>query len=136
MTRVPWPAPPLSARMRPPWASTSPLQMDRPRPIPPVTGSPSPSPSPVPAYLLNHADRRGLDQRLQVGARPPLVAVRAGVDDGRSSLRCEQQQHLLVLVRELPAIFLPAEEETAGLGAGSPDAVHPPPAGEWPPAAL
>ena len=53
----------------------------------------------------DHADRRGLDQRLQVRARPPLVAVCAGVDDGRRRLRCEQQQDLLVLVRELPAIL-------------------------------
>ena len=32
VNRVPRPGPPLSARMRPPCASTSPLQMARPRP--------------------------------------------------------------------------------------------------------
>ena len=31
--RAPRPTPPLSARMRPPWASTRPLQMARPSPL-------------------------------------------------------------------------------------------------------
>ena len=30
VNRLPWPGPPLAARMRPPWASTSPLLMARP----------------------------------------------------------------------------------------------------------
>ena len=49
--RAPRPAPSLSARMRPPCASTSPLQITSPRPVP-ATGR-LPAPSAAPAYLRN-----------------------------------------------------------------------------------
>ena len=38
VNRAPRPGPSLSARMRPPWASTIPLQMARPRPVSPRPG--------------------------------------------------------------------------------------------------
>ena len=57
------------------------------------------------------ADRRGLDQRLQVGAGAPLVAVRACIGDGDGRLGGEQHQHLLVLVGECLFALLPAREE-------------------------
>ena len=47
--RAPRPTPPLSARMRPPWASTRPLQMASPSPPPPMP----PSWSPAAVYLRN-----------------------------------------------------------------------------------
>ena len=59
------------------------------------------------------ADRRGVDQGLEVGAGPLLVAVRAGVGDGHRRLRREQGQDLLVLAGELPPAFLPGEVEVA-----------------------
>ena len=63
----------------------------------------------------HHPDRRGVDQGLQVGPRPLLVAVRAGVGDRRRRLRGEQHQNLLVLARErLPARLL-AEKEVADM---------------------
>ena len=53
------------------------------------------------------ADRRGLDQGFQAGAGALLGAVGARIGDRRRSLRAEQHQHLLVLVREpLPALLL------------------------------
>ena len=52
VTVVPRPAPALSARMRPPCASTSPLQMASPRPWP--AGAPS---SPAPACMLTMLGR-------------------------------------------------------------------------------
>ena len=60
-------------------------------------------------------DRRGLDQGLEGGARPLLVAMGAGVGDGRGRLRGEQHEHLLVLGGELGAVLLLAEEEVADL---------------------
>ena len=63
------------------------------------------------------ADRRGLDQRLEVGPRAPLVAVRPRVGDGDRGLSREQHQQLLVLVGELLAALLPGEEEGAYIGA-------------------
>ena len=63
------------------------------------------------------ADRRGLDQGLDVGAGALLGPVGAGVDDGGCRLRREQQQHLLVLVSELGLALLVAEEEVADMGA-------------------
>ena len=59
----------------------------------------------------HHPDRRGLDERFQVGPRAALVAVRARIGDGDGGLGCEQHQHLLVLVGELFPARLLAEEE-------------------------
>ena len=53
------------------------------------------------------ADRRGLDQRLEVGPRPLLGAVGARIGDRGRGLRGEEHQDLLVLVGEgLPALLL------------------------------
>ena len=66
------------------------------------------------SHIEHHdADRRSLDQRLEVGPRAPLVAVDAGVDDCRRRLAGEQHQHLLVLVGELGRCLLLGEEKTA-----------------------
>ena len=59
------------------------------------------------------AHRRGVDQGLQIGPRPLLVSVLAGVGDRRRRLRGEQDQDLLVLARELRPALLPVEEEAA-----------------------
>ena len=59
------------------------------------------------------ADRRGLDERREVGPRPLDVAVRARVRDRRRRLRGEQHQDLLVLTRERLAVLLVAEKEVA-----------------------
>ena len=67
------------------------------------------------------ADRRGLDQRLEVGPRALLAAVGARVGDGGGRLRGEQQQHLLVLGGELRPRLLLAEEEVADLHAAMAD---------------
>ena len=56
VTSVPWPGPPLAARMRPPWASTSPLQIARPRPAAP--SAPSRSPPDRPVCLRNRCGSR------------------------------------------------------------------------------
>ena len=63
-----------------------------------------------------HADRRGLDQRLEIGPRAALVSVGARIGDRQGGLRGEQGQHLLVLVRERLAVRLVGEEEAADLG--------------------
>ena len=60
-----------------------------------------------------HADRRGLDERLEVGPRPLDVAVRARVRDRRRRLRGEQHQDLLVLIGEPLPVLLVAQEEMA-----------------------
>ena len=61
----------------------------------------------APRIEHHDADRGGLDQRLEVGPRALLGAVRAGVGDRARRLRGEQPQHLLVLVGErLPALLL------------------------------
>ena len=59
------------------------------------------------------ADRRGLDQCLEVGPRPLHVAVRPGVRDRRRRLRSEEHQDLLVLGGERLPVLLVAEEEVA-----------------------
>ena len=66
-----------------------------------------------PGVVDHDAHRRGLDQGLQVGPGPPLVAVRARVGDRRRRLRREQDEDLLVLGRELLLAFLVAQEEVA-----------------------
>ena len=68
---------------------------------------------PVPASKHRHADRRGLDERLEVGPRPLEIAVRARVRDRRRRLRREKHQDLLVLARERLAVLLVAEKEVA-----------------------
>ena len=60
-----------------------------------------------------HADRRGLDQGLEVGPRPLHLAVRARVGDRRRRLRAEQHQDLLVLARERLRVVLVGQEEAA-----------------------
>ena len=69
MNRAPWPIPQLSARMRPPCASTSPLQMMSPR-LMPAAARPPPSAC---AYLRNRCGSRS--GRRQA---PALVADRDG----------------------------------------------------------
>ena len=63
----------------------------------------------------HHPDRRGVDQGLQVGPGPLLVAVRAGVGDRRRRLRGEQHQDLPILLRELLPTLLLAEKEVADM---------------------
>ena len=63
------------------------------------------------------ADRRGLDQRLEVGARPLLVAVGARIGDRGRGLGGEQHQHLFVFFGELLAARLLRQEEVADVHA-------------------
>ena len=69
--------------------------------------------------MAHHAEELGSQplQRLQAGASPLLLAMGAGVGDGRRRLRREQQQHVLVLVRELSSAPLAGEEEAADVRA-------------------
>ena len=60
-------------------------------------------------------DRRGVDQRLEVGAGAPLVTVGARMGNRRGRLRGEQQQDLLVPVREGRPAFLLHEVEIADM---------------------
>ena len=60
-----------------------------------------------------HAERRGLDQGLQVRPCTLHVAVRARVCDRSRGLRGEQHHDLLVLVRERLVVLLVTEEEVA-----------------------
>ena len=66
-----------------------------------------------PGVEHHDANRRGIDQRLEVGAGALLVPVGAGVHDGRRRLRCEQQQDFFVLVREVQPALLLGQEESA-----------------------
>ena len=70
-----------------------------------------------PGIEHQHADRRGLDQGLQVGARLPLGPVGVRVGDRRRGLRGEQQKDLLVLARERRRAFLSEEVEVADMHA-------------------
>ena len=74
----------------------------------------------APAVEDGDAYRARLDQGLEVGPGPPLVAVRAGVGDGRRRLRGEQDQDLLVGARELRPALLLAEEEVADVDVAVP----------------
>ena len=65
----------------------------------------------------HHAHRRGVDQGFQVGPRPPLGLVRAGVGDGCRRLRREQHQDLFVLTGELRSALLLGEKEGADVHA-------------------
>ena len=65
----------------------------------------------------DHADRGGLDQRLEVGAGALLGAVGARVGDRGRRLRGEQHQDLLVLVGERRAALLLDEIEVADMEA-------------------
>ena len=62
------------------------------------------------------AHRRGLDQRLQVGPRTALVAVRARAGDRGRRLGGEQDEHFLVGAAELLASLLLGEKENADVG--------------------
>ena len=73
-----WPGPPLSAWMRSPCASTSPLQMTSPRPAPPFACRP-PRPA-TPAYLRNRWGSRS-------GATPRGHGCDSGHSDGSSGVR-------------------------------------------------
>ena len=62
--RAPKPMPPLSARMRPPWASTRPLQIARPSPLP---RPPFRSPAVVYLRISEQSEiRQGIVQALPV----------------------------------------------------------------------
>ena len=61
------------------------------------------------------ADRRGLDQRLEVGPRPLLGAVGARIGDRGRGLRGEQHQDLLVLVGERLVALLLGQIEVADM---------------------
>ena len=61
----------------------------------------------------DHSDRRGLEQSLHVGPRPPFVPVRACMGDRGGRLRREEHQHLLVVAGELEAVPLLAQKEDA-----------------------
>ena len=63
------------------------------------------------------ADRRGLDQRLEVGAGPLLGAVGARIGDRGRGLRGEQHQDLLVLVGERLVALLLGQIEVADMDA-------------------
>ena len=63
------------------------------------------------------AHRGGVDQGLQVGPRPLLGPVPAGVGDRRPGLGREQRQDLLVLAGELLPAFLVGQIEVAHLPA-------------------
>ena len=65
----------------------------------------------------HHADRRGLDQRLEVGAGALLVAVGAGVGDGGGRLGGEHQQHRLVRDAERLPVGLLHQVEVADMDA-------------------
>ena len=69
----------------------------------------------APGIEHHDADRRGLDQRLEVGAGALLVAVRARVGDRGRRLRGEQHQHLLILGGELRRPLLLGKEEVADM---------------------
>ena len=70
-----------------------------------------------PAVEHDDADRRGLDQRLEVGARAPLGAVGPRVGDRGRGLRGEQHQDLLVLVGERRPARLLDQIEVADMDA-------------------
>ena len=70
-----------------------------------------------PAVEHDDADRRGLDQRLEVGAGAPLGAVGPRVGDGGRGLRGEQHQDLLVLVGERRPARLLDQIEVADMDA-------------------
>ena len=61
----------------------------------------------------HHADRGGVDQRLEVGARAALVAEGAGVGDGDRGLRGEQHEQFLVVRREAGGAGLLGQPEAA-----------------------
>ncbi|MCY4634340.1 MAG: hypothetical protein OXG04_07530, partial [Acidobacteria bacterium] len=60
-----------------------------------------------------HADRGGVDQGFEVGARAALVAEGAGVGDGNRGLRGEQHEQFLVARREAGAAGLLGQREAA-----------------------
>ena len=64
-----------------------------------------------------HADRRGLDQGLEMGTH----ALRAEVGNGRLSLRGDQQQEPLVLAGELGPVCLLREKEVGEVRAALTD---------------
>ena len=69
--------------------------------------------APVRASKTDHAHRRGVDQRLQVGPGLPLLPVGAGVGDDQRRLGGEHHQGLLVFLAELLPVLLVAHEDVA-----------------------
>ena len=96
MNRAPRPSPALVARMRPPWASTSPLQMARPRPRP---GGRAPRVTCACGMLAEQARepvRRdaaaaGRKRRSRHGCRRARAATWMGVDSGACRAALERQ---------------------------------------------
>ena len=99
--RAPRPTPPLSARMRPPWASTRPLQMARPSPLPRP-----PARSPAVVYLRN-----SWPSWSGAMSRPSSATETATSSPSRSAA---------IRLRQICA----AREVTIIRGAVSPDHVH------------
>ena len=85
VNRAPWPAPPLSARMRPPWASTSPLQMASPGRFPKAALSFVAGQKRALAEQVRHALRR--DAAPGRRPRPQRTRLRAPPRPGSRRLR-------------------------------------------------
>ena len=68
-----------------------------------------------PAVEHDNPHRRGVDQRLEVGARSSFSAVRTRVGDRRRGVMGKQHQHLVVLARELASPLLLPEKEVSDM---------------------
>ena len=69
---------------------------------------------PGPCVEHHDPDGSGLDQRFEVGPGPSFVAVAAGVGDDQRRLGGEHDQGVLVIGRELLAVFPHCEIDVAG----------------------
>ena len=77
------------------------------------------------------SDRGRVDQRLEVGSRPVLVAVTAGVRNRQRRLGGEHDDGLLVFAGELIPVALPAEIDGADLFAAIADRCSQERPGHW-----